>query len=397
MGRLAALALIAVWALPAAAEAPEALSLGGSAVFQSLSGGLGTLPATVIVVPRGRPVPPFHEQAVSFSADDGYALRGKVALPQRYGPLTPAFVLVHGSGAADMDGTTSADTTTDGKPGRFLEDISDALARAGYVVLRYDKRGFEGFDAHGRPLPDEDSYLASPPERLADDAAAAVRFLRRGRSARRPVILLGHSEGTRIAPMIAERVPVQGLVLLGAMGRRLDELMRYQTIDRDFAVIQHLDVDGDGYLSRKEAMVSIGVYLMYASIEGHQSGRVSLEAVHQYLEARFERMPQSAQGRSAWYQGHLRLAPNLEALPRYRGPILICQGEDDDFTPLSEASLLGEALRQAGHQDFEVKAFPGLGHDFSKPLAAMMPSAGPIEPQVLDYVTSWARTRWQNN
>jgi len=280
------------------------------------------------------------------------------------------------------------------KTGHFLEDISDALSKAGYIVLRYDKRGVTGMDEHGRPLPDEDTYLNIPPERLADDGAAAVRFLRGGRSARRPVILLGHSEGTRISPMIAERVPVQGLVLLGAMGRRLDALMRYQTIDRDFAQIRQYDTDHDGYLSQQEAMVSIGVFLLYAGVAGKSHDPISMDAIRKHLEERFERYPQSEQGRSLWYRSQVALPANTEALPRYSGPILICQGDDDDFTPVSEARLLGDALRDAGHQDYEVKIFPGLGHDFSKPLAAMMPSAGPIEPQVLDYVSAWAKARW---
>lgn len=395
MTKLLALMLVAALVAPSAAQQAENLSLGGSAMFQSLSGGMQDLPAVELAPVAHQAVPLFQEQTVTFHADDGYALHGKVALPRHFGPLTPAFVLVHGSGAADMDGTTSKNSTTDGKTGHFLEDISDALSRAGFIVLRYNKRGVTGMDDHGRPLPDEDTYLNIPAERLADDGAAAVRFLRRGRSARRPVILLGHSEGTRISPMIAERVPVQGLILLGAMGRRLDALMRYQMIDRDFAAIQQYDTDHDGYLSQQEAMISIGVFLLYTGVDGHKSGRVSMDAIHKNLEERFERYPQSEQGRSVWYQSQIALPPNAEALPRYAGPILICQGDADDFTPVGEARLLGDALRDAGHQDYEVKIFPGLGHDFSKPLAAMMPSAGPIEPQVLDSIAAWAKARWQ--
>ncbi len=72
----------------------------------------------------------YTEQPVIFG-EDPFTLPGVLTLPKGDGPF-PVVVLVHGSGAHDMDATVFSF-----KPFR---DIAAGLANHGIAVLRYDKR-----------------------------------------------------------------------------------------------------------------------------------------------------------------------------------------------------------------------------------------------------------------
>ena len=88
-------------------------------------------------------------------------------------------MLVGGSGLTDRDETIS------GIP--IFGQLANALADAGYLVLRYDKRavGQSGGRAEAATLAD-----------FADDLRAAVRFHQHRKDVdRRRLAVVGHSEG----------------------------------------------------------------------------------------------------------------------------------------------------------------------------------------------------------
>ena len=98
-------------------------------------------------------------------------------------------LFVSGSGIQDRD-----ETLAEHKPFAVL---ADDLARHGVATLRYDDRGYHD-DI------DSISVAQATTATLADDAAAAVRYLR-SRKAFDKVGVLGHSEGGTIAFMLAAR------------------------------------------------------------------------------------------------------------------------------------------------------------------------------------------------
>src|SRR5204863_8377995 len=85
------------------------------------------------------------------------------------------------------------------------------LADNGFVVLRYDKRGIG--QSGGRT---ETAALND----YADDALAAVKWLRRRKDVNpRTLLLVGHSEGGAVALMAAAREnDVKGVVTMAAPG-----------------------------------------------------------------------------------------------------------------------------------------------------------------------------------
>lgn len=372
---------------------------------------LAAMIALGVRAPRAQasPLPPgtdsseFTETPVSIPSHGGWSLRGMLAVPSGAGPQTPAVVLLHMSGAFGMDEDMPAALTHDGRPAKLFKQVSDALARAGFVVIRYDKRGVLSWDAEtGTERMDHKVFDGLTVEDLTKDAAAAVRFVRStpGGSGRR-VLLLGQSEGTVLAPLVAKLEPVDGLVLMGAMARRLDELMRHQIVDRRVEwALRILDEDKDSLLSRWEASrlrsdPAVGALLFelirFDEWDADEDGRLSVSEMRTAFEATLKNDPQNE---TPWYRSHLALRPNLEVLPGFRGPILILQGDQDSNTPPADALLLERSLRDSRHPDFSVEILPGLGHAFSPPRDGWLPTVGPLALEALDSVTRWAQRRF---
>ncbi|HEY5257952.1 MAG TPA: alpha/beta fold hydrolase [Candidatus Baltobacteraceae bacterium] len=174
---------------------------------------------TTVVAPAAAPtpyptaVPHFRSTNVSFASSGGAVLAGTLTVPNgNAGKRLPAFVFIHGSGPGTRDGALSVNPT-------FL-DLSNALSNNGVVVLRYDKRGI----AKSTGTPTEDWHA------LGDDARAAVAFLKRQPSVDpRRIVLLGHSEGGQIAPLIAPSIPqLAGIVLMAGPAISMDRVLGEQ-------------------------------------------------------------------------------------------------------------------------------------------------------------------------
>lgn len=139
------------------------------------------------------PQPPYPYETEEVTFYNGTApLHGTLTYPVEHqaGSRVEQIVLfVSGSGIQDRD-----ETLAEHKPFAVLADY---LARHGVATLRYDDRGYHD-DI------DSVSVAEATTATLADDAAAAVHYLR-GRKAFDKVGVLGHSEGGTIAFMLAAR------------------------------------------------------------------------------------------------------------------------------------------------------------------------------------------------
>ena len=131
---------------------------------------------------------------------NGFSLAGTLSRPaQASATRLPSVVLVGGSGPTDRDSLAF------GIP--ILGQIAGALADAGFIVVRYDKRGIgqSGGRAEAASLVD-----------YAEDVRAAVKMLaeRKDADAKR-IAVIGHSEGGLVALMAAakeKRIAAVGLI-----------------------------------------------------------------------------------------------------------------------------------------------------------------------------------------
>lgn len=139
---------------------------------------------------------PYSQEEVTFANGD-VLLQGTLVLPEGCTRETPALVMVTGSGIQNRD-----EELFEHKP---FAVIADALARAGIATLRYDDRGFNGYDGNINDCTTDD---------FKNDALAGINMLR-GRFDK--VGVIGHSEGGTIALMLAAEKQADFIISLAGM------------------------------------------------------------------------------------------------------------------------------------------------------------------------------------
>ena len=145
-----------------------------------------------------KPPFPYADSAVVIAHPAGHALSGTLSMPSPEAARAlvgdaagargvPAVVLVSGSGPQNRDEELLGH--------RPFAVIADALARAGFAVLRYDDRGVGA--STGR-------YAGATTLDFASDADIATEWLKRQPGIDPAKVgLLGHSEGAMVAPFVA--------------------------------------------------------------------------------------------------------------------------------------------------------------------------------------------------
>lgn len=132
----------------------------------------------------------------------GFNLAATVTKPAGAPARAPAIVLIGGSASTDRD------ELLDGVP--IFGRLAGRLAAAGFMVLRYDKRGLG--QSGGRP---EAASLAE----YADDARAAVAWLAKRKDVdKNRIAVIGVSEGAAVALLAARDKKIKAAVLIAGPG-----------------------------------------------------------------------------------------------------------------------------------------------------------------------------------
>ena len=237
----------------------------------------------------------------------------------------PAVVLVAGSGARDRDEVVT------GIP--LFGHFASALADAGLLVVRYDRRGVG--QSGGRP---ESATLQD----YADDVRAVVRYLAERQDVDpKRISLVGHGEGAWVAMLAASREKkVARLAVLAAAA----------TSGGDLVVVQQRRTLDRGSFSEAEKHVKIELQ----------------KKIHQAVltGAGWDDIPAELrkQADTPWFASFLAFDP-ARVMPRVSQPILIVHGElDRQVEPASADQLaaLARARKKSGGE--EVVKIPGVNH-----------------------------------
>lgn len=257
---------------------------------------------------------------------NGFNLAATVTkAPTATGKL-PAVVLIGGTGPADRDGTVA------GIP--VLGQVARDLAKAGFLVVRYDKRGIG--QSGGRA---ETATLVD----YAEDARAVVTWLRKGRKdvdAKR-LAVIGHSEGAWIAMQLAATdKDIAALVMVaGASGTGGALVLEQQ---------QHLlDLMKVGDEEKKSKAD------LQARINAAATGQGPWDGISNDLRA---------QADTPWFASYLAFDP-AKLMKDVRQPLLIVNGERDTQVPPRHADELATLARARKRQvATEVVRVPGVNH-----------------------------------
>lgn len=323
------------------------------------------------------PDPPFPyvTEDVTFSnAADGIRLAGTLSRPEGAGPF-PGVVLLHGSGAHkrdyDIDGH---------KP--FLV-LADHLTRQGLAVLRYDMRGVGASEGH---------FPSADLDDLAQDAAAALRFLKRHPDvASSETGFVAHSAGTLLAPKVAHQFETAAfLVLLMPPSRSGHKMLVAQNV-RLAAANGASEAEVDSVRQRMRRFFDV-IRSDTDSAAAASQVRSLLKqqgATGEALEAQVEAntMP--------WFRDFARSDPR-PALQKVDEPTLALFGTKDLFVPPApHAEAMRSALAASPSDDATVRVLDGLNH-WMQPSETGQPSEiaqteTTIAPTVLRELTEWIR------
>jgi pimeloyl-ACP methyl ester carboxylesterase len=266
-----------------------------------------------------------NDEQITFPGS-GFVLAGTVSRPAApAAPRLPAIVLIGGTGTSDRDGLSY------GVP--VLGELAGAMADAGFVVVRYDKRGIG--QSGGRS---ESASLTD----YAEDVRAAVKAL----SARKDVdpqriALVGHSEGGLVALIAAakeKRVDAVAVAATpGMTGADLALAQQQRMLDRMTLSVEE-----------RQAKVDAQKKIQEAAITGKGVDQLP-PAVRRSIE-------------NAEYQSVLTTDP-AKLMKDVRQPLLIVQGELDVQVEPKNADLLADYARQRKNGVVvEVVKLPGVNH-----------------------------------
>ena len=258
---------------------------------------------------------------------NGFSLAGTISKPANATGRLPAVILLGGSGPTDRDETAF------GIP--IFGQVANALADAGFIVLRYDKRGVG--QSGGRS---ESARLAD----YAEDAKAAIKAMSDRKDVdRKRIAVVGHSEGGWIAMLASsknDRVSAVGLIAtVGVTGQ---ELNLYQ-------VVHGLERSGRPE-NEQQSTIDLQKQIQQAVVTGK-----GWEAINVSDSVK-------RQADTPYFQSFLTFDP-AKYMKDVEQPLLIVQGERDMQVPPSNADQL-ETLAKSRKKNVPVDKIkvPGINH-----------------------------------
>jgi pimeloyl-ACP methyl ester carboxylesterase len=300
-----------------------------------------------------------NDESVRVPAN-GFVLVGTLSKPSQPSATgLPAVVLIGGSGPIDRDSLVF------GIP--ILGEIANALADAGFIVLRYDKRGIG--QSGGRA---ESAGLAD----YAEDARAAVKFLsdRKDVDPKR-IAVIGHSEGGAVGLIAGakdKRIAAIGLVAApGTPGAELILAQQRHLLDRSKLSEEE-----------KQAKIELQKRIHEAVLTGKGWDAISADVRRTVDNPEF--------------QSILAHDPS-KIMPDVKQPILIVQGElDTQVEPANADRLAALAQQRKNSRPVEVVKVPGVNHLLVAATTGEVDEYGKladkhVSPAVVEAIVTWLK------
>jgi pimeloyl-ACP methyl ester carboxylesterase len=247
-----------------------------------------------------------NDEQVSIPAN-GFSLAATISKPAVAGSRLPAVVLVSSSITTDRDEIAA------GIP--IFAQMAISLADAGFVVVRYDKRGTG--QSGGRP--ESATY-----DDFAADGRAVIAYLSKRKDVDpKKIAVLGFGEGGWIALTIAaQETRVAGLVLVGSPSAKGTDLVLEQQ--------RRLFEGSETTAAAQEKAVEQQKQILQAVVTGKGWDALSPEIKHRVD--------------NPLYRSFLMFDP-AKALARTRQPLLVVQADLDKEVPPYHGEQLAQLAR----------------------------------------------------
>ena len=359
---------------------------------------------------------------------NGLKTNARLNLPSNGDGPFPGVLLIHGSGPHEMNetfGYLRIDNKTGSivyPPARPFFRIAEYLSERGFAVLQYDKRGI----GSNQTILDSNVWRKETFDDLKHDAEKALDvLLQQPEVDANHVTLVGHSEGTMIAPRVAIDNPdkVKNIVLMGAVAQNLiKDILYSQVVTKPVLFAQQfLDHNHNGLISVQEAsenplfttMAGNLTLLLAQNITTANGTAEQLNPQYNtnndtFVSINAELKPRLLEDLKSSYRlgfptpdgecgvcpilltSHYALTPTLDIIGKVPSDtsILIQQGKNDSQTRMQQALLLQQELTEVRHPDHTLITYSDLGHMFY-PSSQWLTSFGPMDQKVLEDLFGW--------
>ena len=353
---------------------------------------------------------------------DGVKTNAQLTIPAVGNGPFPSVLLIHGSGATDMNETAGyihIDNTTRSKiypSAQPFFEIAQYLSERGFVVLKYDKRGV---GANYTILDTNIWENATANDYIQDGKNALKVLLQQPEVDPKRISIIGHSEGTVYAPRVAidNSTNVKNIILIGVLAQNPVKAVEYYqdvSLPLEYAS-QVLDRNKTGMISIQQIANDplLRQFLVPSSVmrtnnteaitttlskDFGTSGYISIEKQLKPLLVKGYENITSFKSLKCNHPGVCpvlwkslsSLTPNLDIIGNVSKSIgvLILNGENDTQTPVQQAFLLQQRLTDVNHPDHTLITYPDLGHLFY-PSSQWQTGIGPIQQYVLADIYSW--------
>lgn len=334
------------------------------------------------------------------------------------GPF-PGVLLIAGSGTQDKNETLGVVHKNGPKPPTPFWQIAQYLSERGFVVLRYDKRGVGA----NHTISDTNVWGNVTINDLIQDSKKALNvLLQQPEVDSKRISIIGHSEGTIIAPRVAidNSTKVKNIILMGTVAEKFRDSAYRQSVS--FPVeytTQVLDKNYTGLISIQQIAkdpllrnllvpssvlrtnnTDVITNALVNQFENNtiEAGYISIDKqLNPLLTKGFENFTafnlskcNNLGGCPVMLRSLLSLIPTLSIIGNVSKStgVLMLNGENDSLTPVRQAFLLQQRLTEVNHPDHTLITYPNLGHVFY-PSSQWSTGIGPIEQYVLADIYTW--------
>lgn len=332
----------------------------------------------------------FASEIVRVPLSDGEVMTGKLVMPPDTAKIGELIIYVHGTGPSTYDKRRKAGD----KEFNYFDLFAEGFSKRGAAFFTYSKRGVE----HDAAPPafekiDREKYKKVLPSVEAKDIGSLIAFLRKDKRLRSAkIVLLGWSEGSIIASMVAEdpKNKVAALFLAGYANENLRGVIAWQNTGGS-AIVNirpYFDTDKNNSISRAEyesdakPAVSFRTRAFggakFEQLDVNKDEAIDVEDFRLLSKDRYKAILDAVEKgdddwiwnnyfhiTTAWLKEHFALEANKTRLLRQTIPIYIFQGENDANCPVEGVYDLRARFDKAGKKNLHEFVFKGHNHDLN--------------------------------
>lgn len=316
---------------------------------------------------------------------DGEEITARLCLPKNR-QINTIVVAVHGTGPYTY--------LTQRQGFNYYDVLADGFCEKGVGFFTYNRRGVDlGETAPWFDKVDSIKYSKYLPYTEAIDIETMVAFLKNDeRFNNCKIILCGMSEGTIIAPIVAERekVKIDALFLHGYAHENMFDIIKWQNTGKGIMILVNsiFDKNGDKVVDREEYesdVPTIDAYRKYLfqnlpfdSVDVVKDNVINFKDIKKMREpfqvlltAKISENDESwvwnnyVRVTIGWFKEHFALEPNKTRLLRVDIPIYVFHGKEDGNVPVESVYDLEARFKACNKTNLRTFVFDKHNHDLN--------------------------------